>query len=177
MYDLSANLPVVLAVPIFLSVIFLLVRRPRRISATRHISYVLVDGSNVLYWRNDTPDLMPVRNVVDQLRKAGSIPIVWFDANAGYLLAGRYRGARAFARSLGLPEGQVHVAPKGTPADPLLLEAAGKLRARIVTNDRYRDWQETYPILADRTLLIRGRWNTGRVILEGGGDRAQAAAA
>ncbi|WP_156102999.1 hypothetical protein [Thioclava atlantica] len=51
------------------------------------------------------------------------------------------------------------------------------MRARIVTNDRYRNWQETYPILADRTLLIRGRWNTGRVILEGGVDRAQAAAA
>lgn len=125
--------------------------------------FVLIDGSNVLYWRDETPDLAPLQALVGALRDQGLVPVVWFDANVGYLISGRYLGEGPLSRALGLPTWQVSVAPKGTPADPLLLEAAGKLGARIVTNDRYRDWFEAYPILNDRELLIKGRWRAGRV--------------
>jgi len=67
-------------------------------------------------------------------------PLVWFDANAGYLISQKYRREQSFSKALGLP-------------------------ARIVTNDRYRDWVETYPILKTRDLLIKGCWRDGDVIL------------
>ncbi|MEX1660768.1 hypothetical protein AB4874_03770 [Thioclava sp. 15-R06ZXC-3] len=71
---------------------------------------------------------------------AGATPLVWFDANAGYLISQKYRREQSFSKALGLP-------------------------ARIVINDRYRDWVEIYPILKTRDLLIKGRWRDGDVIL------------
>ncbi len=128
--------------------------------------YVLVDGSNVMHWRDEQPDLVPVRNLISVLRDQGRTPLVWFDANAGYLLSGRYRNERSLARSLGLSSDHVQVAPKGTPADPLLLDAATQLDVQIVTNDRYRDWVEAYPILRNRDLLIKGSWSDGKIRLK-----------
>lgn len=128
-------------------------------------TYILVDGSNVMHWRNETPDITPVKAVVQLIRENGAVPVVWFDANAGYLIWDRYRGDHYFAQQLGLPERQVHIAPKGTPADPLLLSAAAKLDAMIVTNDRFRDWVDEYPILQEEGVLLRGRFENGRVEL------------
>ena len=126
---------------------------------------VVIDGSNLLYWRNETPDLAPLRALIARLEAERRRPVIWFDANAGYLIAGHYMGEAAFARALGLPRKQVFVAPKGTPADPLILQTAAALSARIVTNDRYRDWRESHPILNDPNRLIRGRWQDGALIL------------
>lgn len=142
----------------------LLLLRRRRL-ARREV--VVIDGSNVLYWCNGTPSLEALRAILARLFTERRHPIVWFDANAGYLISGRYMGEAAFARALGLPRKQVFVAPKGTPADPLILQAAAALEARIVTNDRYRDWRESHAILNDPDRLIRGRWQDGALILTG----------
>jgi hypothetical protein len=117
---------------------------------------VLIDGSNVMHW-GGTPEVETVAAVVADLKERGLRPVVWFDANAGYLLAERYLGPAALARLLHLPARQVFVAPKGTPADPLILEAAVALQAQVVTNDRYRDWAEAHPIVTEHGRLIRGR--------------------
>lgn len=134
--------------------------------------WILVDGSNVLYWRNDTPDLATVRLVVRELLRRDLTPVVWFDANAGYLVAGRYFGPGALARQLGIPAAQVFVAPKGTPADPLILEGAQALSARVVTNDRYRDWADTFPALGLPEVLVRGQIRDGKAILTPVGTQA-----
>jgi hypothetical protein len=59
-------------------------------------NWVIVDGSNVLYWEGDSPKLSSVEAVLADLKARRFDPIVWFDANAGYLVKGRYMGPRRF---------------------------------------------------------------------------------
>lgn len=120
-------------------------------------NWIIVDGSNVLYWKDNTPQIETVRAVVDDLSARGFVPGVVFDANAGYLVGGRYEHDGALGRRLGLPEDRVMVVDKGTPADPMILNAARHLGARVVTNDRYRDWADAHPEVCEPGFLVRGR--------------------
>lgn len=130
--------------------------RPKR-------KWIVLDGSNIMYWLNETPDIGTVTRVVRDLEGRGLVPVVWFDANAGYLVSDRYMGPHLFARELGLSARQVLVAPKGMPADPLILNAAARLNARVVSNDRYRDWAEDFPQISAPGFLVRGAV-TGREV-------------
>jgi len=120
----------------------------------------------VMYWRDNTPRLDSVKAVVDRLSALGYAPGVVFDANAGHLLAGRYLHDREFGRRLGLPTERVMVVPKGMPADPVILHAARSVGARIVTNDRYRDWAEAHPEVHEPGRLIGGGYRSGDLRLE-----------
>jgi len=126
---------------------------------------VLVDGSNVMYWAGGKPDLGTVKLVVKDLQRQGYAPTVWFDANAGYLMKGAYMGPKSLARPIGLGADQVCIAPRGTPADPLILKDAKTLRAPIVTNDRFRDWAEIHPYMSSPGVLRQGRIARGTVEL------------
>ncbi len=126
---------------------------------------VLVDGSNVLWWRDGAASIDTLRAVVRVLRAQGMVPLVGFDANVGYVVSDSWRDARAMARMLGLPASQVSVAPKGTPADPLLIAEALRLDAPIVTNDRYREWLATWPQIAAPGFLIQGCFAEGALVL------------
>ncbi|SOC12826.1 NYN domain-containing protein [Rhodobacter maris] len=145
-------------------VYLLLVLRRWRIGRARPA--ILIDGSNVMHWRDNTPSLEPVIEIVAPLQAAGFRPGVVFDANAGYKLEGRYRDDAVLARRIGLPEAQVLVVPKGQPADPTLLAAAREFDARIITNDRFRDWETDHPELRLPGRLIRGGYRNGRLWLE-----------
>jgi len=125
--------------------------------------WVLVDGSNVMHWHNNTPNIQPVKDVLKLLKSRGFTAIVMFDANAGYELFGKYKNDDAFSKLLGLPEKHIMVVPKGTPADPFLLSAARKQRAQIVTNDRFRDWAVKFPEVQEHGLLITGWYRDGRL--------------
>lgn len=103
---------------------------------TTGLPVILIDGSNVMHWKNETPDLGPVRAAVAELAARGFDPGVVFDANAGWKLHGRFLHEGDFAGLLDLPRDRIFVAPKGTPADHWLLEAARDHGARIVTRDR-----------------------------------------
>lgn len=138
----------------------------RAVVRRRSRTWILIDGSNVLYWKDGTPQIDAVREVVQHLAGAGFAPGVMFDANAGYLLAGRYQHHGAMAEMVGLPEDRVLVVPKGTPADAYLLAAARDLGARIVTNDRYRDWAEAHPEVAAPGHLVRGGFRDGGLWLD-----------
>lgn len=135
----------------------------RRKAAAR---WIVVDGSNVMYWQDNTPKIETVLAVVDRLRALGYAPGVMFDANAGYLLGGRYMHDGAMGKKLGLSADRVMVVPKGEPADPFILNAARDLGARIVTNDRYRDWRGDYPEVAKVGHLVRGGYRDGVLWLE-----------
>jgi len=149
----SLTVPLLLGVFGLVVAIILLLRLKFR----RRLNWVVVDGSNTLYWDNDEPALNSVRLVVEKLALDGFEPILWFDANIGYLIAGRYMNPVGLSKALRYPARRIFVAPKGTPADPLLIRDAEILEARIVTNDRFRDWQEDCPYLATQNVLIRGR--------------------
>lgn len=128
--------------------------------------WIVVDGSNVMHWKDGTPQIDSVREVVERLEKLGFTPGVVFDANAGYKIGGSYRHHRAMARMLRLPEERVMVVDKGTPADATILLAARDLGARIVSNDQFRDWVEAHPEVHAPEHLIKGGYRAGRLWLE-----------
>lgn len=140
-------------------------RRPGRRERGKQPSYVVVDGSNVMHWAGDPPSLRPVIRVLDDLEARGFTPGVIFDANAGYKPFDRYHGTESFADRLNLPSDRVFVVPKGTQADLYILESARQLGARVVTNDRYRDWQEQFPEVGRHDFLIRGGERDGGIWL------------
>lgn len=128
---------------------------------------ILIDGSNVMYWRDNTPQIATLREVIAHLRRLGYAPGVIFDANAGYLLTGKYKHDDAMAGYLGLAEDWVMVVPKGTIADSYLLTVARDVGAPIVTNDRYRDWADAFPEVTEPGRLIRGGYRDGALWFEG----------
>ena len=129
-------------------------------------NWIVVDGSNVLYWDGDTPDLASVGHVLAILKSEGYDPLVWFDANVGYLIGDKWMGPGPLSERLGMSREHVFVAEKGTPADPLLLERAERLGARVVTNDKYRDWVERFPRVQEEGFLVRGFISRDEVGLE-----------
>ncbi|MGI1663224.1 NYN domain-containing protein [Palleronia sp. KMU-117] len=158
-----------IAGPALVASLYLLVRARRaRPSSARDVppNAIVVDGSNVMYWADDTPRIETVREVVRYLVAQGFAPGVVFDANAGYLIAGRYLHDRDFARLLDLPAKHVMVVDKGTPADATILAASRDMEARVVTNDRYRDWVDQHPHLRERGVLVRGGYRDGRLWLD-----------
>jgi hypothetical protein len=140
------------------------VRRPAR--ARKDPAWIVIDGSNVMHWGGDSPCIEPVREVVTHLEGLGFTPGVIFDANAGHLLRGRYCHDHVMGKMVGLPPERVMVVDKGTPADPTILQEARDLNARVVTNDRYRDWAERFPDIRRPGFLVRGGFRKGRIWLD-----------
>lgn len=159
---------ILVAGPSALASLFLLLRAffhgkgKRRLSAQ---NYLVIDGSNAMHWKGGTPQIDTLRDVVAQVAALGYTPGVVFDANAGHLVTGRYQHNRAMGKLLGLPEDRIMVVDKGAPADPTILEAARFLGARIVTNDRYRDWADAHPEVNEPGYLIRGGYRDGKLWL------------
>lgn len=158
-----------LAAALVATFLVLWIRRGRSRRATEAASenWVLVDGSNVMHWQDGVADLNPVKAVTSTLISLGYVPGVVFDANAGWKLAGRYMHDADLDRLLGLETRQVLVVAKGTQADPFLLQTAREFGARIVTNDRYRDWAEAHPEVLEPGFLIWGGMRDGKVWLKG----------
>ena len=127
---------------------------------------IIVDGSNVAHWINNEPSLENLQQVINELHAIGFHPIVWFDANIGYKVGMSYMGPRALARHLPIPARDIRVCPKGEPAGPLMLQEAAKLNARVLSNDRFRDWVEQFPVLLEEDFLVRGRIRSGGVDLK-----------
>lgn len=136
-----------------------------RFKLRKRTNWVIVDGSNVLYWDKDEPNLHSVRLVIQKLVLDGFEPVLWFDANVGYFVSGRYMNSASLSKALRYPARRITVAPKGTPADPLLISDAERLRALIVTNDRFRDWQEHFPRVTKQDAFLRGRIKNNQVCL------------
>jgi hypothetical protein len=132
----------------------------------QELPWVILDGSNVMHWRDNTPQIDTLREVVVALERAGFAPGIVFDANAGYKLVGQYLPAADLAAVLGLPKSRVMIVPRGEPADPVILTAARDRGVRIVTNDRFRDWADSYPDIATTDQLIRGGYRDGKLWLD-----------
>ncbi|ABD56520.1 NYN domain-containing protein [Jannaschia sp. CCS1] len=133
---------------------------------------VVIDGFNVMHWDGEEPRLAALKDVIATLHAGGCQTGVVFDANAGYKLCDRYLSDRDFAKLLGLPRNRVMVVNKGEPADPTILSAARDLKAKIVSNDRFRDWVRDFPEVAAPGLLIRGGFTEGTPWFEDAALRA-----
>ena len=144
-------------------------QRPGLRSPSRSLfkkTYIVLDGSNIMHWKDGTPQIATVREVIHHLIAKGFSPGVVFDANAGHVLFGKYHHHGAMGHRLGLPEDRVMVVQKGTPADPTILAAARDLGARIVSNDRYVDWSDTHPEVREPGRLIQGGYREGALWLD-----------
>lgn len=135
---------------------------------------VIIDGSNVMFWAGVEPDIKIVRNLVKVLSRRGLQPGVIFDANVGYRIAGIYMDDAVMARALKLPVDQVLVVPKGTPADQYILDAARGMHARVVSNDRYRNWADRYPEVKEANFLVQGGIKNGKPWIAWGRRRSGA---
>lgn len=167
MNDTTLFLTLVVAALALVFLVLWVRRRRAEATPTEDEAWILVDGSNVMHWQDNSPSVAALTSVVKRLQELGYVPGVVFDANAGWKLQGRYLHDGDLARLLDLQDRQVLVVPKGKQADPYLLETARDFGARIVTNDRFRDWAGQHPEVLEPGLLIRGGMRDGQVFLTG----------
>ena len=113
-------------------------------------SEILLDGSNVLFWQGGQTNSAVPERVVRALIARRYSPRVFFDHSIG-----RHMNPVELEAIASLAE--VIIAPRGTPADPMLLADSAGGRIQIVSNDRFRAWRDHYPCLRNSTLV------TGRI--------------
>ncbi len=118
---------------------------------------IVVDGSNVMHWRDDVASVKTLTLVLSDLAERGFAPHVFFDANVGYKLFNRAIGQRDLAFQLDLKPAQITLAPSRTPADPLLIGFAIKAGVRVVSNDRFMDWRAEFPAIRGKGFLVPGK--------------------
>ena len=126
---------------------------------------IVVDGSNVMHWRDDVPSVKTLALVLSDLTARGFAPHVFFDANVGYKLFDRAIDAGDLAWQLDLKPSQITLAPSRTPADPLLIAHAIKVGVPVVSNDRFMDWRDQFPPIRDKGFLVPGKVKGERVEL------------
>ena len=81
---------ILLAAPCAVASIFLLLRGyfHRGITGKKplKLKFIVLDGSNIMHWKDGKPHVEAVREVVQYLKGQGYSPGVVFDANAGHIL-------------------------------------------------------------------------------------------
>lgn len=127
---------------------------------------VLVDGSNVLHWGKE-PSVLVLSRVLRDLEDRGYAPIVFFDANVGYVIDDHYYNEAKISALIGVPAHHICVVAKGVVADVAILAFATDHGLRVVTNDRFRDWRVQFPHAATKGALIAGQWREGAVVWRG----------
>ena len=107
----------------------------------------LVDGSNVAHSsEGEKARLHNIRLVVEKLHEDGLEPIVVADA------ALRHQIDEPEKYESLIEEGEIRQAPAGTDADYFILSFARELNAFIVSNDRFRDRQDSFPEARERMI-------------------------
>lgn len=116
----------------------------------------IIDGSNVAHWESIAkPGLKPVVEVIETLECKGIKPIVVFDANIGYKIAGKHLSLDEIKEMMGV-DCEVEIVPAGTIADNRIVELAELHSAPIVSNDLYRDSIKARHIPKRRGFYIYG---------------------
>ncbi len=117
----------------------------------------LLDGSNIMHWDETRSGitLKYLLNITRHFESAGIPYQVLFDATARYRLPIRERDE--YERLLREKNGLFQQVPAGTKADDFLLVLADSNPAfRIITNDCYRDYKQTYSWLRTEKRLLHG---------------------
>ncbi|UWR22346.1 NYN domain-containing protein [Sulfitobacter sp. S190] len=138
-------------------------RRRGKLQPTAARRRIVVDGTNVMFWHDNTAKLSTLKSVVGALRRRNLDPVVFLDASSRHHLGDRSLDAVKFARVLGLRADRVVVCPARTEADAFLLDYARRNRLAVVSNDRFRD----RPRAARNLRLVGGYVANGRVRLKG----------
>jgi len=114
---------------------------------------VFIDALNVAYWCGNPPSLRFPLSLLAQLLKQGYHAVLYFDANARYLLG---EEAGIYEQLMQLPERCIQ-APSGRRADGVMLKHATAAGASVISRDKYRDYRKRYRrLIDDPTRLLPG---------------------
>ncbi|MGB0387984.1 MAG: NYN domain-containing protein [Ardenticatenaceae bacterium] len=125
--------------------------------------HYIIDGSNVFFWQNKI-SITPLLTLLIELRKRGDSFLCLFDANTPHQINRRLKNRRtkentkyAYQQLL-KKEQYFSEVPGGINADEFILAQANHLNCSIVSNDRFRDYEDRYPWVnvRDTKRLIRG---------------------
>jgi hypothetical protein len=126
---------------------------------SRERPIALVDGSNVAHsGEGGGPRLDNIVLICRKLDEEGYEPIVVVDAALRHQIDER----KEFEERV--DEGRIRQAPAGTDADYFILSFARELDAAVVSNDRFRDYAESFPEARER--IIRYMILEDEVVLE-----------
>lgn len=103
---------------------------------------IVVDGANVAFVeqsQSGNPKVSNIKAVYQTLKEKGFEPIIIVDA------ALQHKIDDPAQLEVMIENQTVRQAPAGTDADYFILETAKEYHARIVTNDKYEDYQKKYP--------------------------------
>jgi len=108
---------------------------------------VIVDGSNVAHaGEGERASLAAIRVVCDKLVEEGYEPIIVVDAALRHQIDDK-PGYEEM-----VTQGNIRQAPAGTDADYFILSFARELEATIVSNDRFRDLEKSFPEARERVI-------------------------
>ena len=117
---------------------------------------VVIDGANVAYEERSAggkPKLSNLLNVRNELEGRGFEAVIIVDASLNYDIDDQ-KQLETLIQSQ-----QVRQVPAGTDADYFIIQLADQFNARVVTNDRYKDYLDDYPWITDRRLpymIVKG---------------------
>lgn len=128
----------------------------------------LLDGTNMLYWDEDRNgiSLQHVINITEHLKKSGKNFMVYFDASTPHILRRRASAyEERYEDLLKNSPDRFRQVPAGTRADDILLiEADQNPQAIILSQDRYRDYEEQYHWLIDKKRVIPGMVLSDKIV-------------
>ena len=117
---------------------------------------VIIDGANVAYEERSAggkPKLSNLLRVRGELEERGLEAVIIVDASLKYDIDDQSQ------LEVLIQSQKVRQVPAGTDADYFIIQLADQFNARVVTNDRYRDYLEQYPWINDRRLpymIVKG---------------------
>lgn len=106
----------------------------------------LVDGSNVAHTGESGARLENIKLVCNKLAAKGFHPLVVADA----ALRHQINDERGYEQLV--EEGKIRQAPAGTDADYFILSFARELDACVVSNDRFKELQDSFPEAREQVI-------------------------
>ena len=147
---------------VLLLVVFLWLRRGSRGADAPSQRQIVVDGTNVMFWKDEKAQISTLKTVLKRLRHEGFDPVVYLDASSRHHVGDTSLNARKFGEVLGLAADHLTVVPARTEADAQLLEYARKHKLAVVSNDRFRDRARE----ARNIKLVKGHFRGQRLVLK-----------
>ena len=163
----AADWGVIAAFAVVLVAVYLWLQRPIRTGSKSGTKLargqIAIDGTNVMFWRNDQARVSTLKIVLDHLRRAGFESVVFLDASSRHHVGDKSLSEQKFAQVLSVPQNRIMVCPARTEADAFLLQYAGAQKLAVVSNDRFRD----RPQEARNIRLVKGHFEGDRLVMTG----------
>lgn len=123
------------------------------------MAHYYIDGLNICKYQHDQHRIVSLGYLIillEELLKRKHTFFIFFDTSTNKELSKNNEGEIYRELKVQYP-GILMEVPSGTEADEFLLLRANTEDAKIITNDRYRDYQDDYPwVINNNWRLIKG---------------------